>query len=51
MVLENNLVIHSNVKVENDDQSKLVFGQSVGGETRNRKKKEEIYDILSNEKG
>lgn len=31
VVSENNLVIHSNVKVENDDQSKLVFGQPEGG--------------------
>lgn len=30
VVSENNLVIHSNVKVENDDQSKLVFGQPGG---------------------
>ena len=31
VVPENNLVIHSNVKVENDDQSKLVFRQPEGG--------------------
>ena len=31
VVPENNLVIHSNVKVENDDQSKLVFRQPAGG--------------------
>ena len=31
VVPENNLVIHSNVKVENDDQSKLVFRQPGGG--------------------
>lgn len=31
VVPENNLKGQSDLKVENDDQQKLVFGQSVGG--------------------
>ena len=32
MVSENDFVVHSDIKVENEDRSKLVFGQPVGGE-------------------
>lgn len=31
VVSENDFVEHSNIKVENDNQSKIVFGQSEGG--------------------
>ena len=32
MVLENDLTVRSGIKVENDDQSKIVFGRAEGGE-------------------
>ena len=32
MVSENDFVVHSDIKVENEDRSKLVFGQPEGGE-------------------
>lgn len=31
MVSENDFVVHSDIKVENEDRSKLVFGRSGGG--------------------
>lgn len=31
MVSENDFVVHSDIKVENEDRSKLVFGQPEGG--------------------
>ena len=31
MVLENDLTVRSGIKVENDDQSKIVFGRAEGG--------------------
>lgn len=30
MVLENDLTVRSGIKVENDDQSKIVFGRAGG---------------------